>query len=378
MEVATHMDETGMGSHEPQHMDVEFPKILEDDLFFYDASALTAWPTQVTQYTTLECASTLGVSQDASLADEEPPYDPEAEYVQPGVKQCFNCMATTHIVSDCPHKRDPQHVSLARADYGSRGGNTTRPMRLHEAEEVFKRRTKFAQSFEPGYIQGELLRASLGLNEYYGGGNEDLPWHYTMCDWGYPPGWVSDTDPRIRIMERINSTSQYQPNEGFPSLMIFDGQPEPPTLLGTCLETTESKSSTAPVRKSPPDSSDLQQSHLKHSLPDELPSPPPPDFLPPPPNEPHPASPPPPNSLPYPPRRWVDYRTTLFQSERLPISLVSRPLPALSEAPPPPPSSSPPAPPSTLPPLSPPPPPKELTEQEKRRLLWEQIVAANS
>ncbi|CAE6459096.1 unnamed protein product [Rhizoctonia solani] len=359
VEAAKQLDETGVGFRESQHMDNQNSKIPEDDLFFYDLSALTAWPTQTTQYTTTEPAFMLGSSQDTSLADDEPPYDPDAEYVQPGTKQCFNCMATTHIVSDCPYKRDHQHVSLARADYGSRGGNTTRSMRFHEAEEVLKRRTELAKTFEPGYIRGELLRGALGLNEYYGGGDEDLPWYHSMCDWGYPPGWVSDRDPRNRIMERINSNGRYESNDQFPSLAIFDEYSESLTHLSPGLETLNSKSSASPP------------------LLDKLP-PPPPDLPPPPPNEPPPATPPPPDSLPYPPRRWVNYRTTLFQSERLPISLVSRPLPALPEAPPPP--CGPPPPPPSSPPPPPPPssPPKGLTEQEKRRYLWEQILATNS
>ncbi|KAJ1303968.1 hypothetical protein OPQ81_008378 [Rhizoctonia solani] len=385
--------EAGISGLESQHVDSSGSEILEDNLFFFDSSAMTAWPAQVTQYTTPESASALGVSlQGDSLADDEPPYDPDAEYLRPGSKQCFNCMATTHIVSDCPRKRDPQHIALARADYGSRGGNTTRLVRLHEAEEEFKRRIEFARTFEPGYVQGVLLRESLGLNEIYGGGNEDLPWYYTMCDWGYPPGWVSDRDPRSKIVERINSTSKYELNEGSTSLTIFDdehsGSPTHPLSLN--IDNSANNSPSIPITiflppldaTPPPPPEDLPPPPPIDLPPppptDDLP-PPPPDCPPPPPSEPPPAPPPLPDSLPFPPRRWVHYRTTLFQSERLPISLVSRPLPALAEVPPPPPSGlPPPPPPSAPPPQLPPQLPKELTEQEKRRLLWEQIVAANS
>ncbi|CAE6421322.1 unnamed protein product [Rhizoctonia solani] len=371
------------GGRNSEYMDSEGPEISEDNLFFFDASAMTAWPTQMTQYTA--AVTTLGVlPQDNLLADDEPPYDPDAEYVESGAKQCFNCMATTHIVSDCPYKRDPQHIALARADYGSRGGNTTRSMRLHEAEDIFKRRMEFAGTFEPGYIQGETLREGLGLSKAYGGGNEDLPWYYTMCDWGYPPGWVSDIDPRSKIVERINSTSKYELSEVFTSLAIFDDEHSGPLAISPNPSphepdddlsiipsaTHESPSNVLPDSQAPPPPPE--------DLPfDELP-PPPPDLPPLPPDEPPPVSPLPPDSLPFPPRRWVHYRTTLFQSERLPISLVTRPLPALAEAPPPPPSGPPPPPPSAPPPPSPPQPPKQLTEQDKRRLLWEQIVAANS
>ncbi|KDN38846.1 hypothetical protein RSAG8_09252, partial [Rhizoctonia solani AG-8 WAC10335] len=285
-------DKPDIGAHELQHVDSQGSEILEDNLFFFDDSAMTAWPTQITQYTTAESASALGVpSQADALADDEPPYDPDAEYVESGAKQCFNCMATTHIVTDCPHKRNPQHIALARADYGSRGGNATRSMRLHEAGEGFKRRMVFTRTFEPGYIQGELLRESLGLSKVYGGGNEDLPWYYTMCDWGYPPGWVSDTDPRSKIIERISSTSKYESNEAFRSLAIFDDEDsESPALsLSPSSDNLDDNPSSIPsVTHGNP--SDLLSGSRIPSL---DPPPPPPllEDLPPPPDD----SPPPPS-----------------------------------------------------------------------------------
>lgn len=178
------------GSPRSQPLHDEDTDLSDDSLFFFDSSAMAAWPVPTTQYEVPEPSHTLGASL---LIDDEPPYDPDAEYAQSGAKQCFNCMATTHIVSDCPYKRNPQHISLARADYNSRGGNSSRSLRLHEAEEMFKRRIGLARAFEPGFIQGKLLRQGLGLNEDYGGGKEDLPWYFAMCDWGYPPGWISDS-----------------------------------------------------------------------------------------------------------------------------------------------------------------------------------------
>lgn len=170
-------------------LDFEQP---EEQLFFSDTSAMTSWPLPTTAYTISEPSLTIGVSATDTLLFEEPPYDPDPEYFLPGAKQCFNCMSTTHIVSDCPYKRNTQHISLARADYGSRGGQA-RSMRFHEAEEMLRRRTECATKFQPGYVQGDLLRESIGLPSVYGGGNEDLPWYSNMCDWGYPPGWVAFT-----------------------------------------------------------------------------------------------------------------------------------------------------------------------------------------
>lgn len=165
-------------------------ELPEEQLFFSDTSAMISWPLPSTEYTISESSHTIGVSASDTLLYEEPPYDPDAEYSLPSAKQCFNCMSTTHIVSDCPYKRNAQHISLARADFGSRGG-VARSLRIHEAEERLQRRTEYATKFQPGYVQGELLRESLGLPSSYGGGNEDLPWYFNMCDWGYPPGWVA-------------------------------------------------------------------------------------------------------------------------------------------------------------------------------------------
>ncbi|CAE7208737.1 unnamed protein product, partial [Rhizoctonia solani] len=300
-------DGVGMGLHELQNVDSQGSEILEDSLFFFDTSAMTAWPTQISQYESLASTSTLGVSLQDFLIDAEPPYDPDAQYVDSGAKQCFNCMGTTHIVSDCPHKRDPQHIALARADYGSRGGNTTRTMRLHEAEEAFNRRMEFARTFEPGYVQGELLRESLGLKQVYNGGNEDLPWYHTMCDWGYPPGWVSDKDPRSKIMERINSTSKYESNEVFPSLAIFDAEEsESPALpLSPSIDNIGDNLSTIPSTIHENSSYSLPGSGTLSLEPPPPPpeDPPPPDLPPPPPSDLPPASPPPPGSLPFPPQR---------------------------------------------------------------------------
>jgi hypothetical protein len=165
----------------------------DEDLFFSDTSAMTSWPIPTTQYTTSISSHThaLGISDPDLLQLEEPPYDPTADYSQPNTKQCFNCMSTNHIVSECPYKRNSQHIALARAEYGSRSGNVGRYVRLHVAAEEMQRKTEFARAFEPGYVKGEVLRESLGLSAMYGGGNEDLPWYDAMCEWGYPPGWVS-------------------------------------------------------------------------------------------------------------------------------------------------------------------------------------------
>ncbi|QRW10044.1 Zinc finger, CCHC-type [Ceratobasidium sp. AG-Ba] len=414
-----------------------------ESLFFSDTSAMTSWPVPVTEYT--PSSHLIGASELDSDLFEEPAYDPDEEYIESGAKQCFNCMSTKHIVSDCPHKRNAQHIALARAEYGSRPGNGGgRSMRIHEAEEGTKRRLEFAKTFEPGYIQGELLRQSLGLRVPYDGRNEDLPWYDWMCEWGYPPGWVSFVDPRDKMLEKIESTKWHQSMEELPSLSIFENEelietstsaassirnselsPESrvaekgvltlgnsdvdghPTDLTTILDSDTmahiavTNTSPFPHSSLPPNSNALPPlissppsvpaSFLVENLP-----PPPSDFPPPPPPPPPdgpappvppgppPSSPPPPppsDSLPFPPRRWAYYRTTYFQSDRLPVSLVTRRLPSLDEVPPPPPTEAPPPPPSSPPPpppnLPPPPeePPRVLSEQEKRRLLWERILA---
>ncbi|KAG8732107.1 hypothetical protein FRC12_019427 [Ceratobasidium sp. 428] len=430
----------------------------EESLFFFDTSPMTSWPIPITQYTV--SSQPLGTSESDALLFEEPPYDPDAEYIEPGAKQCFNCMSTKHVVYDCPHKRDTQHIALARADYGSKGGGG-RGARIHEAEEGLKRRIELAKEFEPGYVKGEALRESLGLSIPYGGGNEDLPWYDGMCEWGYPTGWVSFDDPRGRAMERIEALSFHDSMEKLPPLAIFENEDESndqPTNISPIaapsrstlyfegnIPTTEQTHSTHPavpitdlkpsvipngssMFSNTPETALSPSSDSSPSLdsdsfppmghifaapilpkpailptlpsdpppplpptdpppppPDEPPPPPPPDDIPPAPPGPPPSSPPPPpppDTLPFPPRRWAHYRTTYFQSDRLPVSLVSRRLPSLEDPHPPPPPTLVPQPPPPPPPSTPPPPPNEppkhLSEQEKRRLLWERILAGQS
>ncbi|KAG9119864.1 hypothetical protein FRC07_004896 [Ceratobasidium sp. 392] len=362
------------------------PDPLEESLFFFDASPMTSWPVPATQYTT--SSHLLGTSESENFLFEEPPYDPDAEYTEPGAKQCFNCMSTKHIVTDCPHKRNAQHIALARADYGSKSGGGGRTMRLHEAEEGTKRRMGFVKEFEPGYVKGETLRESLGLSIPYGGGNEDLPWYDGMCEWGYPPGWVSFVDPREEVMTRIKASSFHDSMEGLPPLAIFEDMEEltepapsanPPTShhMGHT-EFSGTDNSTIPNQKSAPanipatissSSSDFSLSLDSNSSPPThpasvAPAPPEPTSSPLPP----PGYPPPPDNSPSAPP----------SSDRLPVSLVSRRLPSLEEPPPPPPPISAPSPPplpSTPPPPPPEEPPKTLSEQERRKLLWERILA---
>ncbi|KAG9100014.1 hypothetical protein FS749_016501 [Ceratobasidium sp. UAMH 11750] len=395
----------------------------EENLFFVDTSPMTSWPLPVTQYTT---SYPLGASESEILLFEEPPYNPDAEYTEPGAKQCFNCMSTGHIVSDCPHKRNTQHIALARADYGSRSGGG-RSIRFHQAEEDRKRRLEFAREFEPGYVKGETLRESLGLPVPYGGGNEDLPWYDGMCEWGYPPGWVAFADPREEMIERIEALGFHASIEGPSPLAIFEDKepsepsiptspspapnspalnleltrnaqtemqthdmlPEDSKILNNCTMPERDSSSTempatipspaltVPTLPAPTFPPMPPSDHPPPPLGSPPPAPPPDDQPPPPPGAPpsSPPPPPPPDSFPFPPQRWAHYRTTYFQSDRLPVSLVSRRLPSL-EAPPPPPSAPPP--PLTEPPPPPEEPPKVLSEQERRKLLWERILAGQT
>ncbi|KAG8679016.1 hypothetical protein FRC08_017290 [Ceratobasidium sp. 394] len=162
------------------------------------------------------------------------------------------------------------------------------------------------------------------------------------------------------------------PSSSSGSSLSLDSNSSPP--LGPAL--------TAPILPAPT-FSPIPLSDPPPPPPGSPPPAPPPDDAPAPPPGPPPSLPPPPpppsDSFPFPSQRWAYYRTTYFQSDRLPVSLVSRPLPSL-EAPPPPPSvpPPPPPPPSTSPPPPPEEPPKVLSEQERRKLLWERILAGQT
>ncbi|KAG1858056.1 hypothetical protein DFJ58DRAFT_312387 [Suillus subalutaceus] len=80
-------------------------------------------------------------------------------------------------------------------------GETREPGRFHVVEAWKKQRLEWLEFFQPGKVVGPTLREALGLQHEDSG--RQCAWLYNMSCWGYPAGWISDTDPRDAVRQRI-------------------------------------------------------------------------------------------------------------------------------------------------------------------------------
>ncbi|KAJ7706911.1 hypothetical protein B0H17DRAFT_1192466 [Mycena rosella] len=125
--------------------------------------------------------------------------------------RCFNCASTAHVLSACPRPLDKVLVALSRSIYEFERGGGGAPRSLRELAERLER-AAWAGSGGGGFVPGRVEPAlrvalrSLG-GEYPAAEGEDdgrgYGWLANMAEWGYPPGWVSATDPRERMRARI-------------------------------------------------------------------------------------------------------------------------------------------------------------------------------
>ncbi|KAF8197535.1 hypothetical protein BJ912DRAFT_1020845 [Pholiota molesta] len=109
--------------------------------------------------------------------------------------RCFNCGDPDHKITE----------SLARQYYQFYQPNSGLGWkRLHTVEAWRQQRLDWLEAFEPGKIKGDLLKEALSAKY----ANED-EWLKNISVWGYPRGWLSESDPRERIRTRI-----WNENEG--------------------------------------------------------------------------------------------------------------------------------------------------------------------
>ncbi|KAJ7766665.1 hypothetical protein B0H16DRAFT_1453720 [Mycena metata] len=158
------------------------------------------------------------VEDDFSAPRRPPPADPRP--LRRRRAPCFNCSATTHALSACPEPLDKALVALSRQIYDfERAGDGT-PRSLREVAERLER-AAWAGAGGGGFVPGKVspaLRRAVRWREWWNGdededkqgdgdeGEEDVrghDWLANMAIWGYPPGWVSTTDPRERMRARI-------------------------------------------------------------------------------------------------------------------------------------------------------------------------------
>ena len=114
------------------------------------------------------------------------------------------------MVTNCTEPLNRPLIALSRAMYEFfKDPGRRESERLHEYEEHRAQRLRFSEFFNAGSISGELLREALGIDvtEHLEGDKRELPWLWRMLDWGYPPGWVSEEDPKIKVRARIEGES---------------------------------------------------------------------------------------------------------------------------------------------------------------------------
>ncbi|KIM48689.1 hypothetical protein M413DRAFT_83920 [Hebeloma cylindrosporum] len=107
--------------------------------------------------------------------------------------QCFNCGNPEHKVPDCPFRPDRDLIALSRQYYQFFQGTLglAKFQRIHAVEASRQERLNWLEEFEPGKIQGALLKEALESS------NEE--WLRNISVWGYPSGWISENHPRERI-----------------------------------------------------------------------------------------------------------------------------------------------------------------------------------
>lgn len=116
---------------------------------------------------------------------------------------CFNCGSPDHIVGSCPEQHNRPLIALSRQlfNFLRSDGETRELGRFHVVEAWKKQRLEWLELFQPGKVVGPTLREALGLQ--HGDSGHQCAWLYNMSCWGYPSGWISDTDPRDAVRQRI-------------------------------------------------------------------------------------------------------------------------------------------------------------------------------
>ncbi|KAL5529509.1 hypothetical protein ACEPAG_5494 [Sanghuangporus baumii] len=225
-----------------------------------------------------------------------------------GISRCFNCGSPEHVVSLCPEPLNRALIDLSRALFRfHRESNVGDTERFHVVEDWKLQRLCWLQDFEPGEIRGKTLSDALGLEDNDKG--ENVPWLYNMLEWGYPPGWASEEDPRGAVFRRIISGAEDEGDESDLDDFLIFGEADEKEILSlrpdSSNQTSSARQSTMP--ESPTNSVLNGESQCS---PEEMPL--------------RDA-----NSRPR-VRRWAKYQTALFSSELLPI-YAGNPLPPIDD-----------------------------------------------
>jgi len=95
-------------------------------------------------------------------------------------QECFNCLASSHGVRDCPVPQNDERIAIHRDFFNSQSLQSNEQMNLTSNRYTNDLDTKTNRGFVPGKISDEL-RQALGLKS-----NQLPPFVYIMRDLGYP------------------------------------------------------------------------------------------------------------------------------------------------------------------------------------------------
>lgn len=141
-------------------------------------------------------------------------------------RRCFNCGEAGHAVSQCPLPRDRERIRQSRLEFEQdktlRSGDSeiNAHARLHEQVASAQQRLQWLDEFIPGQPSTELIRAltwdaASETNDREDSDAElptstlDLPHLRNMLVWGYPPGWIAPHDPIESVRHRIQHDTEW-------------------------------------------------------------------------------------------------------------------------------------------------------------------------
>ena len=205
-------------------------------------------------------------------------------------RYCFNCGSPDHTISSCPEPHNRPLITLSRQlfNFLHPDSQISESGRFHVVEAWKQQRLEWLEFFQPGEVVGHILREALGLQ--HGDSGDHCPWLHKMSRWGYPVGWIGDTDPRDvvrrRILEGFRTAAHESPSEDADHSFFIFSDEQGHEVMNLTLPT-----SSCPNRRGDETSTSHDTSSADSDS--ELPSP----------------------TL----RRWAIYPATYFSSERLTV-----------------------------------------------------------
>jgi hypothetical protein len=117
-------------------------------------------------------------------------------------QECFNCLSTSHRMSECPVKVDRERCEIHRNFFN------TQSMYANEQSQLYANRytsdidSNTYRGFTPGKISDQL-REALGITA-----NQLPPYIYMMRRLGYPTGWLIEAQVKNAKLSVLDDPSK--------------------------------------------------------------------------------------------------------------------------------------------------------------------------